>query len=75
MHPALASAWLVHCKIGFTPDGRRNLISHALFKESCHESKTHNLLIKYDRLGGSDPTRASYPPHLAHGVVLVPRQG
>lgn len=74
-----ARACLVHCKIGFIRDAarRRNIISHALFKESCHESTTHNLLIKYDRLGGSDPRRAPppLPQHLAYyvqGAVPVP---
>lgn len=73
------AAWLVHCKIGFIRDAarRRNMISHTLFKESCHESTTHNLLIKYDRLGGSDPRRAPppLPQHLAYyvqGAVPVP---
>ncbi|KAG8305799.1 hypothetical protein J6590_061452 [Homalodisca vitripennis] len=55
----------------FIRSERRNSIGDALLKESCHENKTHNLLIKYDRLGGSDPSQHTEgdTPHICRSAA------
>lgn len=54
------------CIVRLVSSGTRGEIRY-LTRCSKRESTTHNLLIKYDRSGGSDPTRAPppAPPHLA----------